>query len=128
MDQDQEEDEDDDLIFEERSGGGGRGTNGGTTSAGSSSVEEESEQRRRRRKLDNDGRGDGKNHLGASGIEATGDMSEEDMMARAIEESLRVSRVGGETSASESGGAGSGSPSNPVSLLRLAVHLSVLSS
>ncbi|GAA5950516.1 hypothetical protein JCM3765_000515 [Sporobolomyces pararoseus] len=75
-----EDDDDDDNIIEE-------GVAARTTSAGSSSVEEESEQRRRRRKIDdsnfngaaatNNGNGNGQ------------EMSEEDMMARAIEESLR---------------------------------------
>ncbi|GAA5979690.1 hypothetical protein JCM5350_003815 [Sporobolomyces pararoseus] len=96
-----EDDEDDDIIIEES--GGPR-----TVSAGSSSVEEESEQRRRRRKID-----DSKSNGGAANNNGNGngqDMSEEDMMARAIEESLRVSRSGGETSANESAG-GSGANS-----------------
>lgn len=101
-----EDDEDDDIIIEES--GGPR-----TVSAGSSSVEEESEQRRRRRKID-----DSKSNGGAANNNGNGngqEMSEEDMMARAIEESLRVSRSGGETSANESAG-GSGANSARVSL------------
>jgi hypothetical protein len=120
---DQDDDEDDDIIIDDgQRGGGGEATH----SAGSSSVEEESEQRRRRRKIDlgtnskfdqlssqmgQNGNGGGGASGGGNGVP---EMSEDDMMARAIEESLRVSKLGGETSASENG-AGEGSNTAKVS-------------
>ncbi|GAA5827635.1 hypothetical protein JCM5353_008752 [Sporobolomyces roseus] len=96
-----EDDDDDDIIIDDSR----------VASAGSSSVEEESEQRRRRRKMNNDSRGSqpqngngidrgGGNGGGDGGME----MSEEDMMAKAIEESLRATRLNpGEQSVNEAG-------------------------
>ncbi|GAA6061490.1 hypothetical protein JCM10212_002569 [Sporobolomyces blumeae] len=100
-----DDDDDDDVIIEEPNGStGGRG--GGTSR---SSVERESEKRKRRRKLDTGGgreptgsMGNGQGSVGELETATNGqgagygDLSEEDMMARAIEESLRVSREGDE--------------------------------
>ena len=112
-----EDDDDDDIIIDDSR----------VTSAGSSSVEEESEQRRRRRKMNNDSlgaqpqNGDSVNQGGGTG--GGMEMSEEDMMAKAIEESLRVSRINpGEQSASEAGGS-SGATSARVSLIFLSACL-----
>ncbi|GAA6022860.1 hypothetical protein JCM11491_007021 [Sporobolomyces phaffii] len=107
------DDNDDDIIIEDGSRPRG-GAKSAHTSAGSSSVEEESEQRRRRRRIDN-GTSDSKPDLGSHGAGGGGamaDLSEDDMMARAIEESLRVSRAGGETSASGAAD-GAGAPDKP---------------
>ncbi|GAA5844930.1 hypothetical protein JCM3766R1_000336 [Sporobolomyces carnicolor] len=86
-----DDDDDDDIIFEGGTGGA-RGdfksaSSSTTTGTGSSSVEEESEQRsRRRRRKDDDRNGNGPGKMN--------EMSEDDMMARAIEESLRVVAAG----------------------------------
>ncbi|GAA5913628.1 josephin domain-containing protein [Sporobolomyces salmoneus] len=94
-----EDEDDDDVIIEE-----GQGQK--SVSAGSSSVEEESELRRRRRKIHNEnmtsnGNGIGGDGGGGGGGNPLQEMSEEDMMARAIEESLRVSRLEGESNTSQ---------------------------
>ncbi|GAA5945074.1 josephin domain-containing protein [Sporobolomyces koalae] len=94
-----DDEEDDDIIIED----GVQGTSSATSNR--SSVEGEGEQRKRRRKLDHE--------ANESATSATDHLSEEDMMARAIEESLRVSRLsegaagganGGETTRFADGG------------------------
>ncbi|BGP25056.1 hypothetical protein JCM10295v2_003976 [Rhodotorula toruloides] len=76
---------DDDLIIQEPSASG--------RASGRSSVEQESEKRRRRRKVEGQGVADG---------DVAGAMSEEEMMAAAIRESLRVSGQGGGAGSAES--------------------------
>ncbi|BGO91813.1 hypothetical protein NBRC10512_007610 [Rhodotorula toruloides] len=86
-----DDDDDDDIIIEEPSASG--------SGSGRSSVEQESEKRRRRRKID------GQNGGASGNGDAMGAMSEEEMMAAAIRESLRVSGQGG--------GGGTGEASQP---------------
>lgn len=86
-----EDDDDDDIIIEEFRASG--------SASGRSSVEEESEKRRRRRKID--GLNDAANGAGPGG-DGMDAMSEEEMMAAAIRESLRVSGQGSDGSGESS--------------------------
>ncbi|BGP32514.1 hypothetical protein JCM10296v2_004295 [Rhodotorula toruloides] len=88
-----EDDDDDDIIIEEPDASG--------SGSGRSSVEQESEKRRRRRKIE------GQNGGADGSRDAMGAISEEEMMAAAIRESLRVSGQGG------GGGGGTGEASQP---------------